>query len=149
MDKRGVSGRVLVVDDDDVRAASTCALLERAGYLALTATCPNVVGDFLDDATPTVVLLDISAPGAGRQMSTRHAAIASAVADRCPIVLYGDRTAARGTVPPSSADEAPPAHVRDGLLDLLMGLLPDPSPHRLAESSPPEESERPTTPITF
>lgn len=149
MQTQGASSRVLVVDDEVVRAARTRSLLEHAGYQAVVTVSATDISGYLDDGVPTVVLLDISSPGAAREMTTRHSAISAAVADRCPIVLYGDMTESRGTEPPPSSG-LPPAKVRDGLLDLLMGLLPDPTPPPPAmQSDWPQESERPTNPINL
>jgi len=138
-----------VVDDDPDRATRTSAVLSRAGYGVVVERDVARIAKLLDDTTPTVVLFDISSPGAAREMSVRHAAVADAVADRCPIVLYGDRTETTRTEPPagplSASARGPSSRVpmRDGLLDLLSGLLPDPL------GSKPEESERPTNPITI
>lgn len=142
--------RIVLIDDDPSRAAKTGAVLLGAGYDVVLERDVARIARLLDDPAPTVVLFDISAPGAARQMSERHAMVADAVADRCPIVLYGDRTETPRTEPPmgplsspasSSARRSP---MRDGLLDLLAGLLPDPR-----SSGTPEESERPTNPFTI
>lgn len=147
-----------MVDDDELRSSRTCALLEGAGYRALVLLCPIAIADCIADGIPTVLLLDISSPGAARELTERHMAITGAVGDRCPIVLYGDRTETQATEPPGSmraTATAPSSRFRDGLLDLLMGLLPEPTPPIASAVRPsavvdaPEDSDRPTNPIVL
>ena len=133
--------RVVLVDDDPSRSERTSSVLAAAGYEVVAERSVEHIVRLLEDPNPTVVLFDISSPGAARNMSERHSELADAIADRWPIVLYGDRTETPRTEPPAGPYDSP---TRDGLLDLIAGLLPTPS-----FDEPPAESDRPTNPIAI
>lgn len=133
--------RVVLVDDDPSRSERTSSVLAAAGYEVVAERSVEHIVRLLEDPNPTVVLFDISSPGAARHMSERHSELADAIADRWPIVLYGDRTETPRTEPPAGPYDSP---TRDGLLDLIAGLLPTPS-----FDEPPAESDRPTNPIAI
>lgn len=131
--------RVLVLDDNDARRASTCSLLERDGYPTIGAPHIRVLAPYLEDPLPTVLLFDVSVPRTWREILDDHRALRAIVDDRCPIVLYGDRPANELTELEWATRAT--AHIprsADGrfLLSLLRRLLPP-------VKAPPSRTTRP------
>lgn len=132
--------RVLLLDIDDARRASTCAILEREGYIAVGANNIHALAPYLDEDVPTVLVLDVSLPRTWREVMQEHAALRGVVSERCPIVLHGNR-------PPMEFTEldwacratATIAAHPDGrhLLALLRRLLPAPVKHVTRTTRPP------------
>jgi len=63
-----VSGKVLVVNDDDGSCELLCRLLLRAGHAVERASNPEQALSILDILRPACVVLDLSAGGIGRNL---------------------------------------------------------------------------------